>query len=387
MDPRPSPINWVIGQMPHPPGVQRRAAIESSTAAGETDIELRSASLTKRDSEWGLVCKYQESGDQPMREDEKMTRLCIDPPYGYNCDKRGQRTRSGKQSGTCDDQCFCRNMNPKPRVLGWVYDQVPASGSWRKLVKAIFGISDGKVDNNTIADGGRSEMMDADKDNSANVAAIPQQANSTSRPGAEAHIESDDKATTTYDGQQEQTSPRFEPSSGGVELMTRHEYAVVCELDGQRDSKVTEACRRPPRVYSCDANGRLSKRKYDYYCDQHCACQDMNPKPLRVDVPMGSIPNPCHFCKRDADDDGDRESSPGGTELMDGDVVDGEKTSFDVVWVLDCSYQDGTQDLALVRQCHLERNVSCSADGQLQSEQPSVDGRCAAVCFCYQRPV
>jgi hypothetical protein len=501
MDPRPSPINWVVGQMPHPPGLRRRTTIEANTAAGisieaeaveeafsnpdqgsesalglstvglqacdpagqtfsklerrhywtvicnpndqpskawtdlcrkepwsyvcdaggkmsyakkfekcdelcecknvnpvpnfplgkpawwpnkpgqpsklnsdlespqEADISSASASLGKRDSVWGLVCKYQESGDQPMKEDEKMTRLCIDPPYGYNCDKRGQRTRSGKQSGTCDDQCFCRNMNPKPRVLGWVYDQVPASGSWKKFFRRIFGTGEGSVSDTTAT-------------------------NETSLPDAEAHIDNDDKAATTYDGQQEQTSPRSEPTSDRVGLVRRHEYAVVCELDGQRDSKITEACRSSPRVYSCDANGRLSKRKYDYYCDQHCACQDMNPKPLRVDVPMGSIPNPCKFCKRGADQREDRELFQGSTQLpavvmadLDAKSLSGKKGLLDEVWILDCSYRDGTQDLALVRKCHLERSVSCSADGQLQSKQSSIDGRCAAMCFCYQRPV
>jgi hypothetical protein len=60
-------------------------------------------------------------------------------------------------------------------------------------------------------------------------------------------------------------------------LSKRHNYALVCELDGSRDVDVTRSCASGPRYYSCDGNGRLCKSAHDDYCDQHCACQNLTP--------------------------------------------------------------------------------------------------------------
>lgn len=101
------------------------------------------------------------------------------------------------------------------------------------------------------------------------------------------------------------------PGTGSPEtsrLSKRHNYALVCELDNVRDNQITRSCAAAPRYYSCDKFGGLIKTQYDNYCDQHCACQHMNPNPLIVDDPFltpdGRIPNagvnlrPCTWCKR-----------------------------------------------------------------------------------------
>lgn len=65
-------------------------------------------------------------------ENTYLGRWCISSPYKYNC--IGNVMASAKKQETCTQYCRCTNLNPKPKVINWAVDQVPASGTWNKRI-------------------------------------------------------------------------------------------------------------------------------------------------------------------------------------------------------------------------------------------------------------
>lgn len=364
MNPRPHILNWLDGQTPKS-GSWGRTVDTGSAQLVETHEQQEDdphRRVEKRDRiekrhDFALICRT-------IDEDAEHTRYCMNLPYSYSCNSIGQVTYR-QRTVVCELECGCRNMNPKPRILNWAAGQSPKSGSWGQARALENGAVD--VDQTTqeldASLEKRDDLLGPSVGNNI-------RAGSTSRP---------------------QT------------LSKRHDYALICELDGKRDSTITKSCSTSPRLYSCDSYGGLTKAKYDSYCDQHCACQNMNPKPFIMNAKQGSIPNPCVFCRRDEDarvvqgeEQRTIDAGPAAqTQLPDipeatvatEDPAEPTTSKLDQVWVLDCNYGDGSQDLSLVYHCAADLGVICDAKGGLLSQQGHVPEQCADRCFCSLRPV
>jgi hypothetical protein len=204
--------------------------------------------LEKRHS-WAFICN-----DKDGKPDRKLTDECIGVPWSYYCKSDGLRDYRDPL-WKCEQTCKCHNMNPKPLMLGLLVGSVPKPIPPRMHLE-------------------RAEQEAAEEDQVVVGDVLPS-------PSVEQQVE-----------------------GSAHRLSKRHNYALVCELDGIRDAEITRSCSALPRYYSCDRYGALTKSKYDSYCDQHCACQNMNPNPMM----LGKVAKPCTFCKRDDESNDDTQA-------------------------------------------------------------------------------
>ncbi|ETN37145.1 uncharacterized protein HMPREF1541_08135 [Cyphellophora europaea CBS 101466] len=306
-----------------------------TTATATLDSEAVTQGPAPEDAAWHLFCV----GPDTDEEKAVHTTYCASAPQAYSCDTSGQPV-SLEVSLRCDSQCYC-----VPRA------DEKVSATWE-----LPGVSD--------AAGARPDPSRAlAKELSHDIF------------GEHEDISTEDVGTVQLFGR--------DAEAGG--MFKRHLYALVCELDGVRDSQITKACASAPRGYSCNRYGHLTRDRYDNYCDQHCACQYMNLSPGRmgetISLPDGGLPVPCAWCKRGDDD----------TEPTDSlTSIESDKSAavnHDEVWVLDCSSETGVQDLDLVKRCGFELGSSCNDQGEIHSGRSGDDPVCASRCFWYQTPV
>lgn len=238
-------------------GSKRRSRPEESVAfllAPETTKTVSDISDLKVSPAWELKCLKSENN----HEDDDAGEYCATAPSLYSCNSQGAM-EAGGISLKCNQQCHCaRRTGPESQrsTKLTARDELHTGDATRvpsrRLAQAPKGLYAREAPADDIEalpiDPATESIQDVDGESAL---VQPQVASEL--------FQNDD-----LDG------GRSHSTRAGV-LTRRHNYALVCELDGARDTHITRSCAAAPRYYSCDRFGALIKTRYDNYCDQHCA--------------------------------------------------------------------------------------------------------------------
>jgi hypothetical protein len=184
---------------------------------------------------------------------------------GLKCEFDGTMTQR-KQNQDCSRRCGC---------FEWTAEEGKPPTIPRRAVSRNTEKQKGKIQGNGEAE---EEKAKAQAMEAASPFDFPDYQRKV--PRKEVEDSAGQKSSSAEVSDQEEPEAIGHP--GKPNLARRHNYALVCELEGVRDAHITRSCATGPRYYSCDRMGILSKRSYDSYCDQHCACQYMNTPVFRA---------------------------------------------------------------------------------------------------------
>lgn len=205
----------------------------------ETNKNESDKSDLKASPAWKLKCLNSESN----HEEDAAGDYCAAAPLLYSCNNHGTMEAEGI-SLKCNEECHCARRNEDESLRGprlTTRGKLPADGTLHKPSRRLTQ---------------DPEWLHA-RDALMNDIQPP-------------HVDPGTESTSEFLENGDLDGGRSLSARAGV-LTRRHNYALVCELDGARDTHITRSCAAGPRYYSCDRFGALIKTRYDNYCDQHCA--------------------------------------------------------------------------------------------------------------------
>lgn len=366
------PPDWVAdASIVHPTTLVAVPSVAPTTSvAFDHDLKPREDDTADDANDWYMTC----AGDHKLS-----IQFCEQHLYRYYCD-RNQLKHDGDQYIMCGWACECKKGHAVP---GCTYIN---GRCYLSLTDAENDQSDQSAGNPPLAPGDNLEALSAE--------ALRARAKNPFRDSLvqQSQVSTPDPELNALDLVEHDTEPSTHDDSNLIiprVLTPRHNYAIVCI---ERDW--TRQCSGGQLKYSCDANGRMSYRRMDVYCEAICGCVDIaaTAKCFRNNRWITT----CFAALDDGDDFGDDLDTLESTDDL-------SETQNDPPPASDASYTtytsptagdipmycelNGVMDAGLTNFCS-EHSYYCSlhmvdghAKSSLHTEGETID-RCVSSCVC-----
>jgi hypothetical protein len=337
----------------------------SSTVSVEHDLKPREDEAEGDNTDWYLTC----AGDDVLS-----LQFCQQRLHGYYC-RRNQVHHNGKEYIMCAAACVCKLAHP---TLGCHYVRGMCFNSQADIDQ--FGQSLANPANQAFADidgfaAIRTEALQARTKNPALDTQVQEPQPLYSDPQSNAiDLVEQQSEQPMRDG----TNRTFPPVLKQRDTeQPAHNFAIVCiEKDW------TRMCSGGDLKYSCDKNGRITKKKLDLYCDAICGCVDLaaTPRCFR----NGAWLTTCFDTLETREISGNELLALQSNHDLTETNADAAHTSGDLPMYC---VTNGTIDTRLTEFCS-EHHYHCSlammdghAKSSLHSDMETVN-RCADNCYC-----